>query len=145
MNFHTHNPMSRLMKSQIKEPRARALLFFNLNIDNESDVQVIDTTIDSHVTIRSFKRLLPPYLKIVKNVKSLSFSLSYRIYVITFLPFNIQMSDIELLANTIAIMWMHRTVPLLTTCSANTRTLRTALNLVSRDTKVTICQHTRRS
>ena len=43
MNFHTHNPMSRLMKSQIKEPRARALLFFNLNIDNESDVQVIDT------------------------------------------------------------------------------------------------------
>ena len=69
MNFHTHNPMSRLMKSQIKEPRARALLFFNLNIDNESYVQVIDTTIDSHVTIRSFKRLLPPYLKIVKNVK----------------------------------------------------------------------------
>ena len=85
MNFHTHNPMSRLMKSQIKEPRARALLFFNLN--NESDVQVIDTTIDSHVTIRSFKRLLPPYLKIVKNVKSLSFSLSYRIYGFTFLPF----------------------------------------------------------
>lgn len=63
MNFHTHNPMSRLMKSQIKEPRARALLFFNLNIDNESDVQVIDTTIDFHVTIRSFKRLLPPLPK----------------------------------------------------------------------------------
>jgi hypothetical protein len=104
MNFHTHNPMSRLMKSQIKEPRARALLFFNLNIDNESDVQVIDTTIDSHVTIRSFKRLLPPYLKIVKNVKSLSFSLSYRIYVITFLPFKVQVVDIKRFTNTIRLL-----------------------------------------
>ena len=59
MNFHTHNPMSRLMKSQIKEPRARALLFFNLNIDNESDVQVIDTTIDSHVTFGLLKGSCP--------------------------------------------------------------------------------------
>lgn len=102
MNFHTHNPMSRLMKSQIKEPRARALLFFNLNIDNESDVQVIDTTIDSHVTIRSFKRLLPSYLKIVKNVKSLSFSLSYRIYVINFPPFKLQVVDIKRFTNTMS-------------------------------------------